>query len=259
MAVSELAFHAVHRSDTDEAVRLGRQALEEAERLDDAVRIWAIALLASILVGQPHRGGAIGLRAIHSRGAAERAGGIRDGRPRRPRLARVARARLRVRACRLRRGAGAASRRRQVARAGGAGGTRPRVARPGPARRSPRRLCRAARAGARRDSDALGVRRRRPLGHRPRGRVNRRRPRRQAPRRRRPAQQRRGRRDECVLPRRRARTSLRTEARGDARRGRVGAGEDGRLGDDVRTGDCACAIAFRRGRISARGTSASGP
>src|SRR5688500_8566582 len=51
LAVAELAFHAVHRGDTEEAVRLGRQALEEAERLDDAVRIWAIAHLATILMG----------------------------------------------------------------------------------------------------------------------------------------------------------------------------------------------------------------
>jgi predicted ATPase/class 3 adenylate cyclase len=51
LAVAELAFHAVHRGDTEEAVRLGRQALEEAERLDDAVRIWAIGHLATILMG----------------------------------------------------------------------------------------------------------------------------------------------------------------------------------------------------------------
>jgi predicted ATPase/class 3 adenylate cyclase len=51
LAVAELAFHAVHRGDTEEAVRLGRQALEEAERLDDAARIWTIGLLATILMG----------------------------------------------------------------------------------------------------------------------------------------------------------------------------------------------------------------
>jgi predicted ATPase len=51
MAVAELAFHAVHRGETEEAVQLGRQALEEAERLDDAVRIWAIGHLATILMG----------------------------------------------------------------------------------------------------------------------------------------------------------------------------------------------------------------
>jgi predicted ATPase len=51
LAVAELAFHAVHRCDTEEAVRLGRQALEEAERLDDAARIWTIGLLATILMG----------------------------------------------------------------------------------------------------------------------------------------------------------------------------------------------------------------
>jgi predicted ATPase/class 3 adenylate cyclase len=51
LAIAELAFHAVHRGDTEEAVRLGRQALEEAERLDDAVRIWTIGLFATILMG----------------------------------------------------------------------------------------------------------------------------------------------------------------------------------------------------------------
>jgi tetratricopeptide (TPR) repeat protein len=51
LAVAELAFHAVHRGGTEEAVRLGRQALEEAERLDDASRIWAIGHLATILMG----------------------------------------------------------------------------------------------------------------------------------------------------------------------------------------------------------------
>jgi predicted ATPase/class 3 adenylate cyclase len=49
LVVIGLAFHAVHRGDTEEAVRLGRQALEEAERLDDATRIQAIGILASIL------------------------------------------------------------------------------------------------------------------------------------------------------------------------------------------------------------------
>ncbi len=50
LAVVELAFHALHRGDTDEAVRLGRTALEEAEGLDDASRIWAIGHLATILM-----------------------------------------------------------------------------------------------------------------------------------------------------------------------------------------------------------------
>jgi predicted ATPase len=49
LAVVGLAVQAVHRGDTDEAVRLGRQALEEAERLEDASRIQAIGNLASIL------------------------------------------------------------------------------------------------------------------------------------------------------------------------------------------------------------------
>src|SRR2546426_700916 len=48
LAVVGLAFHAVHRGDTKEAVRLGRQALEEAETLDDASRISAISNLAGI-------------------------------------------------------------------------------------------------------------------------------------------------------------------------------------------------------------------
>jgi predicted ATPase len=51
LALAELAFHAVHRGDDEEAVRLGRQALEEAEELDDASRIWMIGLLATILMG----------------------------------------------------------------------------------------------------------------------------------------------------------------------------------------------------------------
>jgi predicted ATPase len=51
LAVAELAFHAVHRGNTEEAVRLGRQALDEAERLDEALRIWAIGHLATILMG----------------------------------------------------------------------------------------------------------------------------------------------------------------------------------------------------------------
>jgi predicted ATPase len=49
LAVVGLAVQAVHRGDTEEAVRLGRQALEEAERLEDASRIQAIGNLASIL------------------------------------------------------------------------------------------------------------------------------------------------------------------------------------------------------------------
>src|SRR5215216_4578990 len=51
LAVAELAFHAVHRGDTDEAVRLARQALEEAEGLDDVSRIRATGLLATVLMG----------------------------------------------------------------------------------------------------------------------------------------------------------------------------------------------------------------
>jgi predicted ATPase/class 3 adenylate cyclase len=51
LAAVGLALHAGHRGDTDEAVRLGRQALEEAERLDDVSRVNAISNLAGILLG----------------------------------------------------------------------------------------------------------------------------------------------------------------------------------------------------------------
>ena len=51
LAVAELAFHALHRGDADEAVRLGRDALEEAERLDAASRVQANGHLATILMG----------------------------------------------------------------------------------------------------------------------------------------------------------------------------------------------------------------
>jgi predicted ATPase len=50
LAVAELAFHALHHGDADSAVRLGQQALTEAETLDDGSRIWAIGHLATILV-----------------------------------------------------------------------------------------------------------------------------------------------------------------------------------------------------------------
>jgi predicted ATPase len=49
LAVAELAFHALHRGEAEEAVRLARQALAEAETLDDEVRIQAIGHLATIL------------------------------------------------------------------------------------------------------------------------------------------------------------------------------------------------------------------
>jgi predicted ATPase/class 3 adenylate cyclase len=51
LAAVGLALRAVRRGDTKEAVRLGRQAVEEAERLDDASRIGALVNLASILIG----------------------------------------------------------------------------------------------------------------------------------------------------------------------------------------------------------------
>jgi predicted ATPase/class 3 adenylate cyclase len=51
LALAELAFSSIHRGDTEEAVRLGRQAAEESEMLDDAPRIQAIGNLATILAG----------------------------------------------------------------------------------------------------------------------------------------------------------------------------------------------------------------
>ena len=51
LALSELAFYSIHRGDAAEAVRLGRQAAEEAETLDDASRIQAMGNLAGILAG----------------------------------------------------------------------------------------------------------------------------------------------------------------------------------------------------------------
>ena len=51
LALSELAFYSIHRGDAAEAVRLGRQAAEEAETLDDAFRIQAMGNLAGILAG----------------------------------------------------------------------------------------------------------------------------------------------------------------------------------------------------------------
>ena len=51
LALLELAFSSIHRGDTEEAVRLGRQATEEAEMLDDASRIQAIGGFAGVLAG----------------------------------------------------------------------------------------------------------------------------------------------------------------------------------------------------------------
>jgi predicted ATPase/class 3 adenylate cyclase len=51
IALVELAFYSMHRGDTAEAVRLGRQAAEEAETLDDVSRIQAMGSLADILAG----------------------------------------------------------------------------------------------------------------------------------------------------------------------------------------------------------------
>jgi predicted ATPase len=49
LALGELAFSSIHRGNAEEAVRLGRQAAEDAEMLDDASRIQAIGNLADIL------------------------------------------------------------------------------------------------------------------------------------------------------------------------------------------------------------------
>ena len=51
LALAELAFYSIHRGDTEEAVRLGRQAAEESEMLDDASRIQAMGNLAGIFAG----------------------------------------------------------------------------------------------------------------------------------------------------------------------------------------------------------------
>jgi predicted ATPase len=51
IALAELSFYSIHRGDTEEAVRLGRQAAKEAEMLDDASRIQAIGNLAAVLAG----------------------------------------------------------------------------------------------------------------------------------------------------------------------------------------------------------------
>jgi tetratricopeptide (TPR) repeat protein len=50
LALIGLAFYSMHRGDSEEAVRLGRQALEEAEKLDDRSRLNAIGNLAGILM-----------------------------------------------------------------------------------------------------------------------------------------------------------------------------------------------------------------
>jgi predicted ATPase/class 3 adenylate cyclase len=51
LALAELAFSSIYRGENEEAVRLGRQAAEEAAMLDDATRIQAMGNLASILAG----------------------------------------------------------------------------------------------------------------------------------------------------------------------------------------------------------------
>ncbi len=51
LALAELAFYSIHRGETEEAIRLGRQAAEEAELFDDASRIQAMGNLAGILAG----------------------------------------------------------------------------------------------------------------------------------------------------------------------------------------------------------------
>jgi predicted ATPase/class 3 adenylate cyclase len=51
LALAELAFASIHRGETEEAVRLGRQAAAEAEMFDEASRIQAMGNLAGILAG----------------------------------------------------------------------------------------------------------------------------------------------------------------------------------------------------------------
>jgi predicted ATPase len=51
IALVELALYLVHRGEAEGAVRLGRQAAEEAELLDNAARIQAMGNLAGILAG----------------------------------------------------------------------------------------------------------------------------------------------------------------------------------------------------------------
>jgi tetratricopeptide (TPR) repeat protein len=51
IALAELAFYAIHCGDAEEAVRLGRQAAEEAESLEDASRIQTIGNLGAVLAG----------------------------------------------------------------------------------------------------------------------------------------------------------------------------------------------------------------
>ena len=115
LALAELAFSSIHRGETEEAVRLGRQAVEEAEMLDDASRIQAMGNLAGILARrQAHRRGAGAPRAVRSRGSPERAGGPGDRRSRRPRRVQARRARLRIRPCRIRGCADAAPQQRQT-------------------------------------------------------------------------------------------------------------------------------------------------
>jgi predicted ATPase/class 3 adenylate cyclase len=67
VALAELSFYFLHRGDTEEAVRLGRQAAEEAEMLDDAARIQAIGNLADILarVGRTNEARPVLERFVH--------------------------------------------------------------------------------------------------------------------------------------------------------------------------------------------------
>ena len=67
VALAELAFNSIHRGATEEAVRLGRQAAEESEMLDDALRIRAIGNLADILtrVGRTDEARSVLERFVH--------------------------------------------------------------------------------------------------------------------------------------------------------------------------------------------------
>ena len=67
LAAVGLTIHAIHHGDIKEAVRLGRQALEEAEKLDDASRLNALGNLASILTeaGSTEEARSVLERSIH--------------------------------------------------------------------------------------------------------------------------------------------------------------------------------------------------
>jgi hypothetical protein len=202
LALSELAFYSIHRGDAAEAVRLGRQAAEEAETLDDASRIQAMGNLAGILAGVMRTDEARALlkRFVHE---ARRTGLVAletIG------LAELGEYKLIEHEYESARAAYAAvltqlrSNDTRYYEVASLKGFWARVTRPGAPRRSPRCVFRDARAGTRRDGLALVLPRRRPLVYRPCRRTGRRGPCRPPPRRRRSPQQRRRRGHERVPP-----------------------------------------------------------